>query len=43
MRSHEMPARAHGRWEDPADDKRRIGWARDFFDAATPSPAVAST
>jgi FAD/FMN-containing dehydrogenase len=26
----------HGRWEDPADDKRGIGWARDFFDAAAP-------
>jgi FAD/FMN-containing dehydrogenase len=26
----------HGRWEDPADDERCIGWARDFFNAATP-------
>jgi FAD/FMN-containing dehydrogenase len=26
----------HGRWEDPADDKRCIGWARDFFRATTP-------
>jgi FAD/FMN-containing dehydrogenase len=26
----------HGRWEDPADDKRCIGWARDFFNATTP-------
>lgn len=26
----------HGRWEDPADDKRCIGWARDFFNAAAP-------
>ena len=26
----------HGRWDDPADDKRGIGWARDFFDAAAP-------
>jgi len=26
----------HGRWEDPADDKRCIGWARDFFDASAP-------
>ena len=26
----------HGRWEDPADDERGIGWARDFFDAAAP-------
>lgn len=24
----------HGRWEDPADDKRCIGWARDFFNAS---------
>jgi hypothetical protein len=26
----------HGRWEDPADDERSIGWARDFFHAAAP-------
>ena len=26
----------HGRWEDPEDDKRGIGWARDFFSAAAP-------
>jgi FAD/FMN-containing dehydrogenase len=26
----------HGRWEDPADDKRGIGWARDFFNASAP-------
>jgi FAD/FMN-containing dehydrogenase len=26
----------HGRWEDPADDERCIGWAREFFDAAAP-------
>jgi FAD/FMN-containing dehydrogenase len=26
----------HGRWEDPADDKRGIAWARDFFRAAAP-------
>jgi FAD/FMN-containing dehydrogenase len=26
----------HGRWEDPEDDKRGIGWARDFFRAAAP-------
>ena len=26
----------HGRWEDPADDGRCIGWARDFFNATTP-------
>ena len=24
----------HGRWEDSADDKRCIGWARDFFNAS---------
>ena len=23
----------HGRWADPGDDQRGIGWARDFFDA----------
>jgi FAD/FMN-containing dehydrogenase len=26
----------HGRWEDPADDKRCIGWAREFFNASAP-------
>ena len=26
----------HGRWEDAADDKRCIGWARDFFGASAP-------
>jgi FAD/FMN-containing dehydrogenase len=26
----------HGRWDEPADDKRGIGWARDFFRAAAP-------
>ncbi len=26
----------HGRWEKPADDKRCIGWARDFFNASAP-------
>ncbi len=26
----------HGRWEDPADDKRCVGWARDFFHASAP-------
>jgi FAD/FMN-containing dehydrogenase len=26
----------HGRWEEPADDTRCIGWARDFFDASAP-------
>ena len=26
----------HGRWDDPADDKRCIGWARDFFNASAP-------
>jgi FAD/FMN-containing dehydrogenase len=26
----------HGRWDDPADDKRGIGWARDFFRASAP-------
>ncbi|NJD54857.1 MAG: FAD-binding oxidoreductase [Nitrospirae bacterium] len=24
----------HGRWENPADDARCIGWARDFFNAS---------
>jgi FAD/FMN-containing dehydrogenase len=26
----------HGRWENPADDERCIGWARDFFKASAP-------
>ncbi len=26
----------HGRWENPADDPRCIGWARSFFDASAP-------
>ena len=26
----------HGRWENSADDKRCIGWARDFFNASAP-------
>jgi FAD/FMN-containing dehydrogenase len=26
----------HGRWQDPADDARCIGWARDFFKASAP-------
>jgi FAD/FMN-containing dehydrogenase len=26
----------HGRWENPADDKLCIGWARDFFNASAP-------
>ncbi|MDW5444522.1 FAD-binding oxidoreductase [Polaromonas sp. SM01] len=26
----------HGRWADPADDERCIGWARDFFKASAP-------
>jgi FAD/FMN-containing dehydrogenase len=26
----------HGRWDDSAEDKRCIGWARDFFRASAP-------
>lgn len=26
----------HGRWDDPADDKLGIGWARGVFDATAP-------
>jgi FAD/FMN-containing dehydrogenase len=26
----------HGRWEDPTDDERVIGWARGFFKATAP-------
>ncbi|MDL2357828.1 MAG: FAD-binding oxidoreductase [Pseudomonadota bacterium] len=29
----------HTRWEDPADDARCIGWAREFFKAAAPHAA----
>jgi FAD/FMN-containing dehydrogenase len=29
----------HGRWSDPADDARCVGWARDFFAAAKPYSA----
>jgi FAD/FMN-containing dehydrogenase len=29
----------HGRWDDPADDARCIGWSRDFFAAAAPYAA----
>ena len=26
----------HGRWQEPADDRRCIAWARDFFAASAP-------
>jgi FAD/FMN-containing dehydrogenase len=26
----------HGRWQEPADDERCIGWAREFFKASAP-------
>ena len=26
----------HGRWDEAADDRRCIAWARQFFEAATP-------
>ncbi|WP_353151685.1 FAD-binding oxidoreductase [Pollutimonas bauzanensis] len=26
----------HGRWDDPADDKSCIAWARDYFNASAP-------
>jgi FAD/FMN-containing dehydrogenase len=26
----------HGRWDDPNDDARCIGWVREFFEALTP-------
>ncbi len=26
----------HSRWNDPADDARCVGWARDFFQASAP-------
>ena len=35
-RDAEFVMNVHGRWEDPADDARCIGWARDFFNASAP-------
>jgi FAD/FMN-containing dehydrogenase len=29
----------HGRWIDPADDTKVVGWAREFFTAAAPYAA----
>jgi FAD/FMN-containing dehydrogenase len=29
----------HGRWDDPQDDARVVGWAREFFAAAAPFAA----
>jgi hypothetical protein len=30
----------HGRWADPANDTKCIGWARDLFNAAAPFAAA---
>jgi FAD/FMN-containing dehydrogenase len=35
-RDAEYVMNVHGRWDDPADDQRGIGWARDFYQAAAP-------
>jgi FAD/FMN-containing dehydrogenase len=35
-RDAEFVMNVHGRWENPADDTRCIGWARDFFKASAP-------
>ncbi|HSB72172.1 MAG TPA: FAD-binding oxidoreductase [Candidatus Methylomirabilis sp.] len=35
-RDAEFVMNVHTRWEDPADDKRCIAWARDFFKASAP-------
>jgi FAD/FMN-containing dehydrogenase len=35
-RDAEFVMNVHGRWSDPADDDRCIGWCRDLFDAAAP-------
>jgi FAD/FMN-containing dehydrogenase len=35
-RDAEFVMNVHGRWDDPADDARCIGWARDFFNASAP-------
>jgi FAD/FMN-containing dehydrogenase len=36
QRDAEFVMNFHGRWEDPVDDERCIGWARNFFNATTP-------
>ncbi|HUK99261.1 MAG TPA: BBE domain-containing protein, partial [Nitrospirota bacterium] len=35
-RDAEFVMNVHGRWEDPADDKRCINWARDYFKESAP-------
>jgi len=35
-RDAEYVMNVHTRWDDPADDRRCVDWARDFFTAATP-------
>lgn len=36
QRDAQFVMNVHGRWENPADDARCIGWAREIFKAATP-------
>jgi hypothetical protein len=35
-RDAEFVINVHTRWEQPADDARCVGWAREFFDAMAP-------
>ncbi len=35
-RDAEYVMNVHTRWDDPADDRRCVDWARDFFTATTP-------
>jgi FAD/FMN-containing dehydrogenase len=38
-RNVQFAMNVHGRWLDPADDARVIGWSREFFAAAAPHAA----
>ncbi len=35
-RDAEFVMNVHTRWDDPADDRRCVAWAREFFDATAP-------
>jgi FAD/FMN-containing dehydrogenase len=38
-RNVQFAMNVHGRWIDPADDTKVVGWAREFFTAAAPYAA----
>jgi FAD/FMN-containing dehydrogenase len=38
-RNVQFAMNVHGRWMDPADDAKVVGWAREFFTAAAPHAA----